>query len=251
MAYENHVNRLASLETFEPNVFKGDENVSQNLCDFILALTLAYNDLRDLTFARIILNDIKLDDERTLTTKLGFHSGLRNTITRIQTGFIRELLVLVAENKTTINEPSFKTLVQKLSKKGKKSWLSIQTVSCEKTPSDALSKALIIIRNKVAFHYDATQLGKAYKVAFLQPSEYGKPLVSRGSAMSETRFYFADAAAQQYIRQKATEQIVLDFLDGQGTLLEDINQALYELITKFINSRSAWQKYKTCMEPIR
>jgi hypothetical protein len=63
--------------------------------------------------------------------------------------------------------------------------------------------------------------------------------------MRQTRFYFVDAVAQEYIQQKTISREVSDLLNGQSKLLEELNQAVYELITKFINSRSPWKKYKS------
>lgn len=242
MSYKDDANKLSTLETFDPNVFKGDDKVSQQQCNFILALSIAYNDLRDATFALIMLNDVEIDNDKNISPQIGLLNGLNVTAIRVRTGFIRELIVLVKENVEVNNEPSFKSLIKKLSVEEKKSWSAIQTVAYEKKPDDPLSKALIIIRNKVAFHYDASQIGNSYKSAFLQPSEYGKPLLSRGPTMCERRFYYADAITQKYIKDKSTQQIVADYFDGKGKLLEDVNQALYALITKFINSRSPWQK---------
>ena len=244
MTYEDIANQLAPLESFDPSVFQGDAVISQKLCDFVLALTIAYNDLRDSTFALILLDDVVVNNDKIPTPQLGLRNGLKETVLRIHIGFINELLALVAANKVILDHQAFRSLVNKLSVKGKKSWASIQSAACDKKSNDPLVKALIIIRNKVAFHYDATQIGKAYKLAFLTKSEYDKPLLSRGSSMRETRFYFADAASQKYIRDNATQKIILDFLEGRETLREDINLALFELITKFINSRSTWQKYK-------
>lgn len=242
MNYKGIVEKLAPLESFDPKVFRGDERISQELCDFILALSLAYNDLRDSTFALLMLNEIEVEDDYNPSPQLGLRNGLRVTAQRIQIGFINELLALVATNDCIFNEQDFKALLSKLSHKGRKSWNSIRTAACENKSNDPLVKALIIIRNKVAFHYDASQIGKAYKLAFISKSEYGKPVLSRGSTMSETRFYFADAVTQKYIRERSIQKIVVDFLDGKGALLEDINYSLFELITKFINTRSAWQK---------
>jgi hypothetical protein len=244
MTFKDVITQLSPLETFDPMAFQGDDKTPQKLCDFILALALAYNDLRDSIFAQMLLADVAIANDNLRTPEYALRNGLFMTALRLQVGFTRELLALVEENIDVIHEPSFKKILQKLSSGGKKAWSSIQTVACDKPANDSLSKALIIIRNKVAFHYDATQIGNAYKLAFLQNTEYGEPLLSRGSSMRGTRFYFPDAVTQQYIKQKTNENIFIDFIEGKGTLILSINQALFELITKFINSRSTWRKHK-------
>ena len=66
MTYEDIANQLAPLESFDPSVFQGDAVISQKLCDFVLALTIAYNDLRDSTFALILLDDVVVNNDKLI-----------------------------------------------------------------------------------------------------------------------------------------------------------------------------------------
>jgi hypothetical protein len=244
MGYEENVNNLAPLETFDPAVFRSDEHTPQSLCDFILALALVHNDFHDILLAHVLLNELQAESGNIITPRTGLQNGLKNTTVRIQIGFVRELLNLLTENRNILECPSFRGLQKSLSKHGKQSWASLVSVATESSRPDSLAKVLIVIRNKIAFHYDPKQLGQGFTAAFLSKSAYGKPLISRGSVMRDTRFFFADAAAQQYMRSKATQQPIIDFLSGQGDLIQDLNQAIFELVTRFINSRSPWQLFK-------
>lgn len=241
MTYEDYKNKLVPLEEFDASAFIGNDAVPQDVCDFVLALAVAYNDLHDTTIARILLDDISVPNESKPSQALGFRNGLTTSVLRIQLGFIRELLALIADNKKTISQPYFKKLCLKLTRKGQLSWSSLCNVAFQKTPSDPLSKALVIIRNKVAFHYDPHQIGQSFKNAFVPTGIHGQPSISRGRAMSQTRFYFADAAVQKYMIAKGTEKILTNFLQGNDKLYEQINQALYELVTRFIESRTSWR----------
>ena len=68
--------------------------------------------------------------------------------------------------------------------------------------------------------------------------------------MLQTRFYFADAASNAYILSKAEGTRTYEFLQGEGALLESVNQALYEIVTRFIQIRSAWSKPHLASPPM-
>ena len=44
----SHIYELAKLQSFDVAAFKGSDDVPQYVCDFVLTLALAFNDLRDL-----------------------------------------------------------------------------------------------------------------------------------------------------------------------------------------------------------
>lgn len=58
-SFDNECSVLATLETFDPAVFLGDGRVPQSLCDFVLALALIFNDLRDLSYANVLVRDYR------------------------------------------------------------------------------------------------------------------------------------------------------------------------------------------------
>jgi len=83
----------------------------------------------------------------------------------------------------------------------------------------------------VGYHYDPKEIARGYAVAF----ERDRAWVSRGTSMHATRFYFADAAANQYMRYRADTEEARAFLSGSGMFMDQINQALYELVTRFVS----------------
>jgi hypothetical protein len=244
MPYQQFVDDLVPLETFSPDALRQNKKFPQEMCDLVIALALAYNDFRDIFFAHILLDEVKSEEQNIPNTKNAFDNGLRNTIVRMQIGIIRELLVLIKNNNETICQPTFKKLHSKLSKKGKNAWDALYNAATDQKSDHPLYKTLIIIRNKVAFHYDAHELGRGYQSAFFGTTRYYKPLLSRGTKLRNTRFYFADAAAHAYISSKTTDTNLLDFFNTNGELMESINRALYEIVTCFIQSQAAWEEYK-------
>ncbi len=243
MTFDDLVKELAPFETFDENVFLGNSEYPQNLCDYILSFALAYNDFRDIFSAHFQLTDIGIIPEKPKSIKLGLRNGLRNTLIRVQIGFVHEILKLIENNRYIHEEPAFKIVLKSLSKEGKDSWNAISSVALNKSSNEPIAKALVIIRNKVAFHYDTKEIGQSYKNSFVANKKYGIPLISRGNAMQSTRFYFADAVVQNYLDSKSEDRNVIDFLNGRGEFILTINRFLYEIVTRFIQSRSSWRKF--------
>jgi hypothetical protein len=59
MSFKAECAQLAPLETFDPAVFEPSGDVSQEMCDFVLALALIYNDCKDLVYANLALVDAR------------------------------------------------------------------------------------------------------------------------------------------------------------------------------------------------
>jgi len=245
MPYQSLADQLVPFETFDRNAFIEDAQVPQRVCDLVLSLAQAFDDFRDVFFARELVSEVPSPPNGVRTVSLGLRNGLQNVLIRVQTGFIHELLNLIRDSGPTISDPAFQRVLRQLSKEGKLAWKAIYDVGTNKPSNDRIAQALLFIRNKVAFHYDAKQLGRGYKSAFFELGIHGDPLISRGSKMYQTRFYFADASSEAYIFSQAKEDRIREFLVGEGELLYSINQALYEVVTRFIQMRSAWMQAKT------
>jgi hypothetical protein len=60
--------------------------------------------------------------------------------------------------------------------------------------------------------------------------------------MISSRFYFADAAALEYMKHVANGEEARAFLEWRSPLPQHVNLALYELVTRFIQLRGfAWR----------
>lgn len=141
-----------------------------------------------------------------------------------------------------LQAPRFPTLLEQLSREGRLAWQTVLDVAADRHTAERAGKVLLLIRHKIAFHYDAEQIGLGFRRAFIDHQTNGPPMLSRGSSLVETRFYFADAAAQNYIYDKAQSDEVVEFFSGQGDLLVHVHHALFELVTRFIQVRGfAWR----------
>lgn len=238
MTFADLAKDLSDFETFDEKLFVADAIYSQDLCNFILALALAYNDFRDVFTAHLLLSEIGNIPEQPKTPMLGLRNGLRNSLIRVQIGFVHEILKLIEENSKVISDPSFRKVIFKLNRDGKIAWSTLTSVIFNRDSKDPIVKALVMIRNKVAFHYDAAEIGKSYMASFVTHKHYGPPLVSRGGTLKSTRFYFADAISQHYLMGKAIDPSVLDFINGDGDFLLKLNRSLYQIVITYIQMRS-------------
>jgi hypothetical protein len=246
--YHQEVAMLEPLESFDASAFVGSADVPQSVCDFVLALSLAYNDLRDIFFARLLLSEVQ-PSEPELSPKLGHYRGLVIAIMRIQVGRVHELLKLIAESGQEIAHSSFTKVIKQLTAPGRSAWSALVSAAQEtsledKTKESPLVRALRFVRNKVAFHYDTKKLRAGFNQAFVDPTGQGVPLLSRGGSLQRSRFYFADAAVEAFIREKDTDAAVNDFLRAKGDFVDNINQVLYEIVVKFVTSRGfGWRRF--------
>jgi hypothetical protein len=234
--YQADVARLSELETFDPRAFVGGPDWPQALCDFVLALALVYNDLKDIIVAERMLSSVRPKDFETPTPELGQFVGLRSHLFRNLAGLLHEFTSLVQRSEALVKLPKFEALVKNLPAAAREAWFSVLAAAAEKPSSNPIAMLLVRARNKVAFHYDAEEIRRGYEHYFLgQPSH--EPYVSRGSSMAVARFYFVDAAAEAYMRNLIDTAAAEEFLTAATPLLHQINHPLRELVTRFVNAR--------------
>lgn len=243
MPYSEHYEELAPLESVPAEAFLSDGTTSRELCDFVLALALIYNDLRDLHSAHLLLNEVMPREPELKTAECGLHNGLRLHVMRLQVGLVDELLNVVRKRRTVLEEPMFRSVFLQLSKDAKRRWAAIVSVALEKKTGDETAKKLAIIRNKVAFHYDPEEIGRGYREKFPGKGEQtARPMLSRGGNLATTRFYFADAAAQESVLPRGQRSLDDDFYEGAG-LVFDLNVALHNIVTRFVQTRGfVWRR---------
>lgn len=196
--YTRDVAQLSDLETFDPNAFVGDKACPQELCDFVLALALAYNDFRNIVVGVAMLDDVRPKDMAHPTKELGQFAGIQLHLIRLSAGVLRSLMELIEKNQAVMMHAKFVGLVKNLPAPAREAWLEVVGVAREKPSSNPLAMLLVRVRNKVTFHYDPVELSRGYSDAFL--SSTMDPYISRGASMAAARFYFADAAAELYVR---------------------------------------------------
>jgi len=230
MGYADQTEALEPLEAFDAAAFHAGK-APQEVCNFVLSLALVYNDLRDVVLGHVLIQDVAPADTHIKTTRLGQAAGLGIHLLRVQAGIVHELLQLVKDQSRAIGQPAFQELLRLLTPAGRAAWLTLEAAANDRWQDNPLSRAVFFARNKVGYHYDPKELARGYGLRF---GNSDPPLLSRGDKMKSTRFYFADAAAAAYMHDKADSEEARSFLKGSGMFLEQINRALYELVTRFV-----------------
>lgn len=237
---------LAPLQTFSQEAFVGDDNVPQDICNFVLALALIYNDCKDGIFSNLILAESKPSGKFKLSPPWGAYNGIKVHYLRLNIALIQELLNLIEENQRTIKYPFFKSVVQQLSNKDRASWNELVNAALQKRTSNPLNKFLLMIRNKVSSHYDPKELYKGYRYHFFRSGASSEPaFISRGTSMQRSRFYFADAAADGYLQSQAVKEDPNELMSRVADLTSNINRAIMQVVNHFIQKRGfAFKNYK-------
>src|SRR5688500_10729043 len=109
--YQKEVALLAPLESFDYRAFVGSAETPQSVCDLVLSLALAYNDLRDSIFVRLLLDEVRPADA-TISPTRGQFGGLGIARIRLQVGRVHELLKLLEKCKAEVQHPYFRKVLK-------------------------------------------------------------------------------------------------------------------------------------------
>ncbi|HEY6214933.1 MAG TPA: hypothetical protein VIW45_21720 [Vicinamibacterales bacterium] len=227
---------LADLEVFDPAAFVGTSEWPQEVCDLVLSLAVAYNDVKDLVFAQQLL-PLVWPGEGKPTAARGQYSGIHLHLTKLLAGVINELAELMEKNASARNSGAFLRVIRLLPSEAREAWQAVEAAVAAVGPrSDRFGKLVYYARMKVAFHYDRKEIAHGYRLAFTNPAA-GPPYVSRGRNMASTGFYFADAAVDAYMRNAADAETAAEFFAAGWEVLKEINHALREIVLRYVNAR--------------
>ena len=239
-----NIGDLAPLESFDPAAFRGDETASQDVCNFVLALALVYNDLKDLISAHVMLLSQKPGGSFRISRLWGDCTGIELHLMRLMVGLLHEIIELVKGSDKVLQDPFFQSIINLLRKEERNIWHSLVKVAQEKQTAVPEGRFAFFVRNKMVFHYDPKAIYWGYNT-FFNSGTHGaeRAFVSRGNEMATTRHYFADAASRGYFMKsidgKGPEELMSKALE---TLCE-LNFALTDIVHHFIQKRG--YPYKT------
>ncbi len=238
MTFQEECASLAPLETFDPAAFQADLKTPQSLCNFVLALALIYNDCKDTIGARVMLIQSKPEGEYRVNRIWGTYYGMDLHLLRLFISLLHELFALIRDNREVLDHPLMIEVIRQLRANARAAWNELVNVALDATPKSELGRALLLIRNKVLFHYDPKCLFIGHSHHFLgQDRIQDRAFVSRGLSMSQSRFYFADAAVQGYLHQTIGKDNWDDFIKNAAELFEQLNVSLLSIVDRFIQKR--------------
>ena len=95
----------------------------------------------------------------------------------------------------------------------------------------------MIIKNKISFHYYPKAIRKGYDFFYESIKIMDKAYISRGKNTLESRFYFADAAAESYLQFLYGKNDLQPFFNSVSEHLQKLNNAIWYIINNFIAQR--------------
>lgn len=244
--FSDYSSQLIPHKEFDPNAFVSNDEVPQDLCNFVLTLSLVYNDYKFYTISYNMHVDSKPDSGPCRNSYWGEYIGIELHLLRLHIAFVHELFKVIRENKKILNYPFFKELIRVTPKNGRDAWNNLVKAALNKKPKNLKSNPLFMIRNKVIFHYDVKELFSGYRRGFFSNNKIKEnACISAGDKLINSRFYFADLAIQSYLDRK----IGIDpekFISSLSKTMRTVNIALYHICIKFIQRRNfAWKEPKT------
>lgn len=224
------------------------DDVDDPLARFFLVLAVIYNDLKGLSlFEKLVIDTYRAVKPEEVSVQVGELGGLFTQIGKLFISNMREFFDFLKENENIISSTEFKEVLSKINNKDiQNRWTDIINVAFDRTSeSSNFTKHLILIRNNVAFHYN--QSGKELKKSFcnffykkegIQQNKMA--YYSVGEGMETTRFFYADAAVQEYLRSTKGDQ--LDGFDIKykaeiSKIISDMNFTISRILKAYLRNR--------------
>ena len=161
-----HFSKLADLQYFDYKAFQSNEIVSKEVCGFVLSLALIYNDIKNIGFLIELLRTTKPKGSFVERKDWGEYNGINNFLEKLTMGILHELFNLIKDNKRILEDKFFKQIINSIRKDAKIAWQVLVDTSFEKYGNNKLAKDLMLVRNKISFHYDPKAIKQGYDYFF-------------------------------------------------------------------------------------
>jgi hypothetical protein len=237
------------LRECDPRIFDpGETPARRDYYGFVLALAVAFNDLKGLNWWLHQLNKGKPDPWAPVSAYLGEVNGLISHVQKLTFGIFVELLVLIQEQRELIASPDFQALIGRTTAKAQESWHDLVGVAggTVRVGDEFRSLAGQFQRIRAAgiYHYkDMRGILRGYETFFAsEPTKFNRTAYfSAGNALERSRFYFADAAVQGYsVRVTEEAQVPLNIVNTfVERFVPRMNRALRLIVEEFIKTREA------------
>ena len=236
--------KLAELKGIKP--FELVRDNQDRVGALMLALSLAYNDLKDAEYCATCMQDLKPWAESDTLARWGQYAGMKHHVARAMSGIAHQILSLLFASRRGVNEPEFQHYLARLNAEYRADWEVVWSAArqADDKPkrSDALSRVLREARNSLAFHYDVNRLTRGYREFFTSGEAHSThAVVAIGDSLETTRFYFADPAATAGVAI-ATAMDTERFIEELNEACDRLHKVLWALIRQWIDARASAQE---------
>lgn len=231
---------LAPLSRYDPEKIVAKQG-KQRLAEFLLALSVAFNDLKGILIWRDSHQLKKPADADAVTPSAGEWNGMEIQFHRLLVAHLHELLNLIEAYETEATGADVRNVLAKAPASTRHHWDDlVRTATGKGTAQDAkFAEILVLTRNNAAYHYNqAKPLVAGFRKHFFQSARtphHEAAFASVGLNMEQTRFYFADAAMQATLENLAGQMGTSTFNKRLVTTIKAVNQALNTIITGMID----------------
>ncbi len=246
---------MAALVAIDPRIVfdPSASGVHEHLQRFMLILALMFNDMKGLQYLWAQAQKFRMDVIYPPSAQDGNWSGMKLQLLRNCCGFTHELLDAIKKVDTkAIKTDEFADLVSRSSLECQKAWSDVLAVARDaksdnfqqQAPAETFRNQLRRLRNRSAYHWDPSVIENGFKNFFLDSPSHPHNVaafVSFGSNLAQTRFFFADAAAEGSFK-KETGQDVNQWFGELGSFFEKLNIALNGLLRAFYGRASQTHK---------
>ncbi len=240
---------IGSIKSLDPNRLVG--NREEGYENFFLTLGLIFNDLKDISLFGKLLNERY---QPSAPMVVGAHeaefNGVNVHLNRLLSGVLRECLILIRDSDRIFKTELFKLVLEELPDDVLLVWNEIVSIaSGEDIPDELLELRSVLkeVRHGVTYHYDAKKIREGFIQRFVRTdstSTNENALYSLGDQVEDTRFYFADAAAEDYVFNQSLgtsetdlEVRVTEFREHSKVvrhLLTNVNLVIYRLMKVYV-----------------
>jgi hypothetical protein len=216
------------------------------LGQFFLSLAVAFNDLKGLIMFQQYLTAMRRPpNDSPPSPHVGQWHGTAAQLERYIIGVLHETMNVIAVKRFADlrNGAEMKAIVSSIGTKNRAAWDTLVAVATEAPTHSKWSPLLRSIRNAASFHYNhkSNEFIEAY-LSWFDPAKAANEakraaaMYSLGVDMDGTRFYYADAAAQQAMAKLLADQGAT--VDDVSKLALAMNNALAAMLRRFILNRT-------------
>lgn len=224
-----------------------EETKKDELANFFLVLATVFNDLKGyLIFQELLVDNYRFPNSGETSVHSGEFMGLHIHLTRLMIGTLHEYFNFLNSQNDVISSSEFRSILKTIDNKTiEDTWEDIMAVATGSTERDSeFIKNIFLIRNKVSFHYDN---GKELKRAFCnlffhrQKMEFNNfAYYSISDDWYKTRFYFADATTEEYLRMYSDNKDKFETMSGYSSqtleLVGKINLVTSRLLKSYLRN---------------
>ncbi len=224
------------------------ENKNDSIDNFFLVLAVVYNDLKGMVlFEKLVFDTyepVSMNDE--ISFHMGEYGGIFTQTRKIFISYLREFFEFLKENEQILSSTEFKGVLSKTNKDITIRWNNLVDIALNKSKDTSdFTNYLVRVRNNVASHYyqSGKELRKAFCNIFFKKEKVEQNKLAYyaiGENMEKTRFFYADAAVQEYLRSTINDTekgFEVKYKTELSAIIDNMNWTILRLLKAYLKNR--------------